>query len=491
MRLIRLFFLLVLLMGIGVSADVVSRPSDSARILTWLTNPDEIVYIAGDGEIISLDVDLPNRFNYAEPCTEQATSPDGKFFTFFAGNINSGGSLFMVEDTDDPVEFATDVSSRACLGMGSFQYSPDSSQVGYIDYEPIGDSIPNGTLSIRRTNALQNITFTAEKVAAFVLQNDRVLFVDVTTNGRAIIYERRTGGESEEVMQLFTDSSSCTFDGAHISVVDDNRLLLVLGQSSGCRTNRWAAYLIDESVPSATRVLSGDTGSRGSTAQIAASTQSLIGMSSTDNLYVLYPSGLQGTYTSHLSVIDRVLLDAPEPTASNMIIPNRNTQNIRAANPVISQNRTYTAIVDQTADVDSTIYLFSLGSPVQVDGGSLGDTISGMTFSRDSRYLVYVSGGVDGSENGLYRVNVGDAESGVAGNRIERGNYVVPMVISPDGNYVALGQYMPIAGDSYIDLIAVELSNGEATELFEGGRVTDGRIPPETKRRAIPLSWRR
>ena len=53
---------------------------------------------------------LPNRVNYAGPCTEQATSPDGKFFTFLAGNISSGGSLFMVEDTDDPVEFVRNLT---------------------------------------------------------------------------------------------------------------------------------------------------------------------------------------------------------------------------------------------------------------------------------------------------------------------------------------------------------------------------------------------
>ncbi|GAB4329259.1 MAG: hypothetical protein Kow00117_15320 [Phototrophicales bacterium] len=492
MRLKSLFFALVLLVGTIVSADGLNRPSNSARILTWLNNPDEIVYIAGDGEVIALDVDLPNRFAYAEPCSEQATSPDGRFFTFFAGSVQNGGSLYMVQNADDPVEFAEGVSWRACLGMGTFQYSPDSRQVGYINFDTVNDNtIPSGTLTIRRTNAIQNTTFTAEKVAAFALEDDRVVFVDVTTNGRAIIYQRPTGGETQEIIQLYTDSPNCTFLGAHLSVVDDNTLLLILGQSNRCSTNRWAAYRIDETIPSATRIISGNTGVPAAPgSQIASTTQTLVGLSSANSFYVFYPSGTQGRHTSNLQVVDRVRLDSPDVAASDMVMPSRGST--AASTPVVSLNRAYAAMVNQTADVDSTIYLFSLGNstrdPIRIDGGSIGETISSMVFSADSRQFVYVSGGINGAENGLYRVTIDDAQSGVSGNRVERGNYAAPMVISPDGNYVALGQWQGSGNDRYVSLIAVELKNGEATELFEGRAIPSDR---ETERLAVPLSWRR
>ena len=124
-----------------ITAMSANAQEEPIKILAWVgsgTGPDEhsisepgqIVYLTSDGQIEVL-FDLPQGTNRVIPCTEQATSPNGRHFAFYVGNET--GSLYQVDGADLPVEVDRGVSAMSCVGMGTFQYSPDSGRFGFID----------------------------------------------------------------------------------------------------------------------------------------------------------------------------------------------------------------------------------------------------------------------------------------------------------------------------------------------------------------------
>src|SRR5690606_18510063 len=136
------------------------------------SNPGSLVLIDGDNEINPV-MELPNGTSRVEAC---GTSPDTRFFSFIVAGP-TGGTLYQIDRSNGP-EVIGPSHAMACLGLGTFRYTADSSRFGYIDFSPdaLTSSFPSGTLKIvdaGRTEQLAQF----ESVAHFDYAGESVVFI--------------------------------------------------------------------------------------------------------------------------------------------------------------------------------------------------------------------------------------------------------------------------------------------------------------------------
>ncbi|MCL4255646.1 MAG: hypothetical protein KJ043_17950, partial [Anaerolineae bacterium] len=179
------------------------------------------------GEIFA----MPTNISRVIACTEQAASPNRRFFAFYIGGIT--GKLYVMDGGAPPKEYDT-TAPLTCLGLGTLQYSPDSNRIGYITFagDAVDKKMPTG-IYIQRETGNGNEQFRLDNVAAFDLTNGATALVTVFADNNGQFKEaailHRTGGNPEEVTPIFADEG-CQFRSARATFAGDNRLAVLIGQ---------------------------------------------------------------------------------------------------------------------------------------------------------------------------------------------------------------------------------------------------------------------
>ncbi|GAB4515974.1 MAG: hypothetical protein OHK0046_20360 [Anaerolineae bacterium] len=452
--------------------------------------PGQLVMINARGELEPV-LELPTNTIRVHACSEQATSPDGRTFTFFVGAAERG-TLYQMVNADAPQVIA-EVDALTCLGAGTFQYEPDNDRFGYIDFASGAASakFPAGTLNIRNTRDRQ-VQQTVDNVVSFDFGESVVAIMSFFANERgeatqAAIFRWRSG-TPQEVTTLFPESG-CQFQGGQVATVTDNSFvaLTLQGCANGQRT--WQLYTVNAEDETSNQMLSGSapngisisSGSRIAYLNVSPNAQAA---------YLTYPNG----NALNLTNLERVNLSAPQdddPIVQNAVMP-RFATSVNAvynprdnAAPVLSLDGRWLAVVSNDANNRAVLHVLDLnnltGGPRSINAPNAGDTISALAFSRDSARLFFVMGGNNRNNNELFQLEL----ETVLDERIIRGRYANQMVVSPDGRYVALPEWQP----EYLNLVVVDVESGQAGTLFEGARIEDGRV--RDQRFVYPLAWRR
>jgi hypothetical protein len=140
----QLLFILLLLMSVTVvypqGAEDAPLPTN---VLTWTeagpapaqsspSTAGELGLMDAEGTFTAL-MDVPDQTSRLMACGEEATSPDGSMFAYYVGL--DAGTLYLMHGSDAPVVLDPDVHALACVGGGTFQFSPDSARLAYIAFE--------------------------------------------------------------------------------------------------------------------------------------------------------------------------------------------------------------------------------------------------------------------------------------------------------------------------------------------------------------------
>jgi hypothetical protein len=483
---------------IGQSGESVGMTVESSLLL-WVAdglspaqltpaNPGKIVALYGDGTVTEL-LNLPAGITRLNACGERATSPDGRFFAFYAGGDT--GSLYFVDGVNAPSSLA-EVNALTCLGMGTFLYSPDSQRLGYINYAADASSseFPVGALVVADTvNPANQTTF--ENVTAFDLATGLVSFVsgfadsqgDVTEAG---IFVWAGDGNPSEISTLFADNG-CEFRSASLAFVTTEQLIVNLGQRCNGSRTTWALYSVDIDGRAAGLELSGNAvGS-----YFAASRpNTVIVAPDGETAYFTYPDGLaQNTVT--LRAISLTDMEASDTLAANAIMPRfvagRPFDVTANARPVISPDERWFAIVTNNGNNEAAINILDLNMPelppLTISAGNRGDTISSMAFTADSAQLLFVSGGNDGGNNSLFTVNLATSID----SRVVRGRFDMPLVVASDNAVAAIPNWQS-EPENRLTLVGVNLLGNDSTILYDGATFDGDALI--NRRFVYPLSWR-
>lgn len=481
---------------------------DGQQILVWTAQnaarpgaqgasvPGEIALMNGAGEITPL-LSLPEGTRYVEACGEEATSPNGEYFAFYAG-IDTG-DLYLMRNQNTPVKLNTNfgVLRTACLGAGSFQYSPDSARLAYVSFEPgsATDDFADGFLKVFETGS-GNLVYELESVVAFDLSNELLAFLQFFTDDR---------GEADEVAVYLWDGSArreiatiipedrerCKFVSGSVQVLADGKVAVILGQDC-LRTDvhtAWQLYIVDPAQRSATlaasnRITNGVTGGYQSFARTNVQYITPAG----DTFLFTVPDAITANTASLYQVSASAL--SPAPLVDRQVVYPGNTTPANST-PRISLDGRWLAVVETSPNADNTLKIFDLNdlsaAPITFQAGSRGDVIASVAFTSDSNRLLAVVGGDDGTNNSIVAFNL---ESG-SNFRVERGRFDKLMVVSPSGDEIVIGDTRILEDPqepSYLNLVSINVDTAAQTTLFEGAVVVDGKV--ESQSFAVPLAWR-
>lgn len=469
------------------------------RLLLWIgpgeeagdhsaQEPGQIVLMDQDGTSETL-MDVPQGTSRVYACTESATSPDARYFAFFIGGLESG-TLYVMDGAEDPVQVA-EMSAMACMGMGTFQFAPDSSRFGYLDFEPgaVQSDFPQGMLHIVEADGLQEQN-AFESVSGFDFGDGFVTFVSLFTDNQGNATEAAVNvwvtQNPDEISTLFA-SNGCEFHTGQVSVIDENRVVVLMSESCSSGSPRWSLYTVNIEMNVATLMLTGNAVSsyawnaRASTLQTSPDGAAA---------FFTYPDRLSiSSVDLQATLIDdpqegNILLNSGVMPRFETVIPQIYDRDANAS-PVLSNNGRWMAIVSNDGNNNAAVNVIDLNAPelppLTISAGSQGAIVSSMVFTPDNQRLLFVAGGHTGDNNSLFSVNL----DSLTDSRILRGRYTREMVISPDSQFVALGEWIP----NYLGLTVVNLENEQSGVLFAGVEFADdGQIASQDF--VYPLSWR-
>jgi WD40 repeat protein len=434
---------------------------------------------------------IPTSTSRVMACSDQATSPNRRFFTFYVGN--NTGKLYVMDGGNAPKELDT-TSPLTCLGMGTLQYSPDSNRLGYIVFagDAIDKKLPTGTFIQREASSgAEQISYA--NTAAFDITNSASAFISLFENSSRQFKEaaifHRTGDAPQEITTLFADEN-CQFRNAKVTFVGDNRLAVLLGQEC-VRNSTWKFYLVDIANKNANLVLSGEVGG-----QFFSDAAQGILIASPDgaNIFFTVQDGVEINTTRLYAVKVADIQDA-DPRLTSAVMPRQPINRIYdysvPAAPILSYDGRWLAVVGKTPNNDYSVNILDLTAPdsfpITIGAGNRGDVISAIRFSPDNKRLFYITGGNEGENNSLFYIDIATATE----TRVIRGRFTGDILLSSDGNSAALMEWELTETPRQPNILHVSLvniSSGQSTRLFSGGTFADGVVTGS--RFAYLLWWR-
>ncbi|MEO0560696.1 MAG: hypothetical protein AAF125_01180 [Chloroflexota bacterium] len=528
---------LVVMMIAAVTVGTVYALPEDARILVWFaptapgngsptavgaTETGVIGLMDSTGAVEPL-IDVPDQTTVVEPCGERATSPNGQYFAFYMGRALefNEGDIYLMDGQNPPIsirETATAPLLRSvCLGAGTFRYSPDSSKLGYIAFEPGSgtDDFADGFFKVYDI-ATGEYIFRRESVTAFDISDGQAAFLNFFTNER---------GEADEVaIQLWDqarnadaelatltpdepvneeDRTRCKFESGSVHFLPDSRLSVILGQSCFGGPDphtSWILYTIDYSGGSSVtrvkegRIIEGTTGGY----QAFARTNVQYVTPNGDGLIFTTPDVITAN-TAAVWYADLDDLANPVQLIQRQAVMPGNTRPDNAT-PVISIDRRWLAFTETTPDastVANQLKIFDMNDltlePIVFSAGSPGDAVQAMQFTQDSSRLFAViggdTGGGVGGENRISAVNLADGSN----FNVERGRFNDALVVSPDATEVVIGNTIVLEDPrqpNYFNTenIIIDPPFSSVETLYQGAVIEEGEVVERSF--ANPIAWR-
>lgn len=480
----------------------------NGRVLAWVgdggfpgehnsNNPGHILLIDGTNRP-DIALELPAGTSRVHACGEQATSHDGRYFTFYAGGVT--GDIYIMDRQETPRTIAENVNAISCSGSGSLQFSDDSTMLGYLALDGVstGDERNTGRLNLVRvnnSNPVENFT-TPGNVASFDIRENRVAYAQILSAGRNAVVSVWENGDLQELPALAATGSNCSFRTAQVSLTPDNNVAILLGEhcsGNGGGTN-WSVHIASAFGGGFTQIVSGE--SNGSyfpesrTGRIFATQDSA-------GVYFTVPDGFsRRTVEVNQLIFNDSTQDGwaryatmPRDSTSASVYYDTGTQ----ASPALARDESWWSVIAEDPNDNITIGMFNLVDaevePVSISPIFEGEVVSSMAFSPTRPILFYVAGPDSESEEKALYVLGGDGIN----ETLVRGRFV-DVIVSPDENFVALTEWqIPElrTQPNYLSLVVVNLTDPRAGRelMFDGAYINEaGRV--QNRQFIYPLSWR-
>ncbi|MCL4878691.1 MAG: hypothetical protein KJ064_18670 [Anaerolineae bacterium] len=438
----------------------------------------DVALVDSAGNVVPV-VKVPDGANRVIACGANALSPDGRHFAFFMGvDSNQGGEIFLMTDGGTPTPIDK-VQYLACQGgNGRFNFSPDSSRYAYIAYESDArqSEFADGTLRVGSTSDY-SVAFEERNVTSFDITDEGVGYLQFFTNEKREADEAAIAfwdGSSAREITAFNVAEGCRYTSGYIKVGPNGHLWVVIREL--CRDrNEWQLYDVNPEDRSVLVVLKEEP--RGASVSYAE-TNNIIFSPDGETMFYTLPDGVGANSVTLYAA------PASDFAAKKVVINGkarfRTYGGSVNANPVISPDKNWLAVVSDDGNSNYKLHIVNLANPdaapLEVEAGSRGDSITFVQFTADSSRLIYTAGGVNGADNSLFAMEL---SSGSA-FRIQRGNFTGWAAVSPAGDEVAILDYQiqaeGIRGPDFVNLEVINVDSGETTTLLTGGEVIDGEV---------------
>ncbi|NOG52625.1 MAG: hypothetical protein HND48_26630 [Chloroflexi bacterium] len=273
-RRLSLSLLLIAFVVATAAAQQTPSPPTTGALVVWISegtapdrgppvSPSEVAAVLPNGTVSTL-VEFDTATIGVQRCSSRFTSTDGRRFAFFASQPSAGidrGTLYQMTDFGAPQVVA--VTHKLTCALDNFAYSPDGTQMAYIEFANYDERLENitGVLRVLDTDSLtQQAEF--ERVAAFALDDDELAVFAVfpqrersSHRSRGVLMGWRDGARSQRDLAV----ADCRFTGGAITAVGEDTIAVVMGERCRARTGqvRWQVYLIDRATRSSTLLASG------------------------------------------------------------------------------------------------------------------------------------------------------------------------------------------------------------------------------------------
>jgi hypothetical protein len=296
-------------------------------------------------------------------------------------------------------------------------------------------------------------------------------------------------GTADREISAITARATCRFSGGSINPFGDSFIAVLLGER--CRGGRisWQLYLVDRTTRSSTLLISAP---QPGTYFPATQTYNLYTALDNSQLVLSYADSLARN-TASIVRLDLQDPETPQPIVERAAIMRRYVP-LRFSLPDVapatrSWNDRYWAVaVSQPGGTGelAVVDLAAVDAPIRVPITRIGDAVRAMTFTPDSSGLVYIAGGLAGTDTSLYHL---DLELGIE-TRVARGQFAPAIAVRADGA-AALVQYRRTSEATprdYTDLVLVR-PDGSQRDLL-GGLAHNAQGFFTGFRFAVPLAWR-
>lgn len=494
-----LLYLLLLLLNVSL---VQPQGSDDApmpvNVLTWTeagpspaqsspSTAGELGLMDSAGTFTSF-MEVPAQTSRLRPCGDEALSPDGSLFAFYVGLDR--GTLYLMRGSDAPMVLDDDVQGLACLGGGTFQFSPDGARMAYIAYESDASAseFADGFMHVLDAASLDEQLLT-QNVTAFDLVDDGLAYVSFFTNQRNEADEAAVtwwNGSGEREVATLRPDENCRYTSASIGVMQDASLLVVLGHrcTSGDTRTSWQLYSVDPESRSA--ILAASDFQPGQFAAYTRSNQITVLPDGASALFTV-PDGVTAN-TVALMQVNLSDFSTTELLQRLALYPTLNRGD--NAFPQHSSDGRWLALVSTTPNAQNTLLVYDLAdlsvAPVALSAGSAGDVILDMAFSANNERLFFLAGSANG-DNSLVAVDLASGSD----FRVKRGRFAPGMAVSPDGSSVVVMDWQVLEDETqppYLNTVAIDVDSGAETTLFEGAEIVDGEVTDQHFAR--PILWR-
>ncbi len=473
---------------------------DDERLLVWWANgispglqladnPGQIAFVDNAGNL-EMVLQLPNGTERVLACGDKATSPNGDYFTFYAGD--EIGTLYMMRGIDTLFAIASDIQALTCAGNRTFLYTDDSQRFAYLDFEDninVAD-FASGRLQIGMTSNFA-ITHTFEQVTAFDTKDETIAFIQFFTNDQGQAIEagivQWQGEVGREVATLFADNG-CEFTSSSITVQENGQFAIVMGHK--CVNNggtSWQFYTVNPENRSVTLVLQNQQAG------------GFFAFSRTNNVYVApdaetayftAPDGATN-FSVGMFAVNFVNSSAIEIFPNSGIMPRYYDDPYAPINhpPAVSADGNWLAVSRNNLSDEASINILDLSAPelppIMAPAGARGDVISEILFTPDNEQLIFVAGGAQGINNSIFAVDLATGTT----FRVKRGRFANGLM-SPTGDTVAIMNWQLIDEDEplFLTLQVINIESGVETTLLQGADIVNNQVT--NRRFAYPLSWR-
>lgn len=455
-------------------------------------------WMESNGTFTPITVDVPAGTSRVLTC---ATSADKSRVYFFVGQEE--GTLYAINKGDITPVVLDRVRALTCL-RGSFQLSPDGARLVYIDFEPANnaDEFTDGRLRVVNTADLSRINLRENDVidtTAFGVTNDIIAFVRLPETGSRnealeAVINIYNGASSQSIAVLRPDAdNACRFTNANLEVLPNNKLIAVLGhrcRQGGNTNTTFRIFTVDTNARDSFSLIA--SGASGGAFVPESRVNTIVPSQDGTRAIINLPDGIVGN-SANVQIVD-VASGTLTPVLGRGGWMTRYTQ-ARAyvldepGYPTLSPDGRWYAFVESSPNNDRVLHVVDLSNMNvrSFPAPNRGDNIQRLTFTPDSRTLVYLQGGAASKENSIMTLVVdgGNPQS------ILRGRFGF-FALSPNGNQVAIMEWQTVEDPTqppYQSFSVIDLSNGAYFPVWDEGAT----ITPEGKVRDLrfvyPLAW--
>lgn len=480
-------------------------PARLDRLILWTADasspglhttdaPGSLGILEPGGTIAPL-LSIPERTQTVEACGVNAYAPNRQHATLYIGREDSdGGRLYLLSagNLENPAVLESNFQLLGCRGGDApLQFAADSSYLAYLNYSETSrfETYGQGELRVKTTEG-QNLLASFMNVVSFDLHAEGIAFTQFFTNenrqaDEAVLMWWPFGSDSQDEVLTIQARRRCQFVSSQVLVASSDQLWLVLGERCASGTE-WQLYRVDRRAKRG--LLAGVKSNTGSMVPYAQVNHLVM---SPDQQRLFYTTPDQVTLaTAELFMLWQDDLGSPlELIDRSVVVPQ--DREVLNASPQLSGDGRWLALVTYSPTRESTLHVIDLSDPeaepYSYPAGASGDTVPYLAFTPDNQRLLFVAGGTNGEANLLGSMNL---SSGVV-ERLARGTYSPWAALAPDASQLALLEWQPlprgVRGNTPVDLVLINLSNGTRETLLEGGQVVNNGV--QNERFASPLLW--